>query len=76
MASTQNEAETQTQIDSITKTDQVPPRPIDPTTVSRPSIASMLGKRAPILSTTEPSHRATTYLRPTQFNSSMTMIQT
>ena len=72
LASTQIGTEIQTQIDNSNKLDQVTLGTVDPTTVSRPSIASMPGKRAPILSTTGTSHRATIYLHPTQFSSSAT----
>ena len=45
MASTQIAAETQTHIDNITKTDLVILGPMDPTTVSKRSITSMLNPR-------------------------------
>ena len=72
LTSTQIGTEIQTQIDNSSKPDQVTLGPADPTTVSRLSIASMLGKRTLIHSTTETSHRATIYLHPTQFSSSTT----
>ena len=72
LASTQIGTGIQTQIDNSNKPDQVTLGTTNPTTVGRPSIASMLGKRTLILSTTETSHRATIYLHPTQFISSTT----
>ena len=76
LASTQIGTETQTQIDSTSKPDQVTPGTTDQITVSRLSITSMLDQRNLILSTTGTFHRATICLHPTQSNSSMTTIQT
>ena len=72
LASTQIGTEIPTQIDSTSKPDQVTPGTTDQITVNKLSITSMPEKRILILSTTETSHRATTYLHPTQFSSSMT----
>ena len=69
-ASTQIGTEIQTQIVNTTKTDQATPGTTGQITVSRLSITSMLEQRILLLSTTETSHRAKTYLHPTQFNSS------
>ena len=70
LASTQIGTETQTQIDNITKTDRATPGTTGQITVSRLSITSMLDQRSLILNKTKTFHRATTYLHPTQFNSS------
>ena len=72
LASTQIGTEIQTQIDNSNKIDQVTPGKTDEITVNKLSITLMLDKKAPILSTTETSHRATTYLHLTQFSSSTT----
>ena len=72
MASTLIGTEIQTQIDSTFKTDREILAPIDPTTVSRLSIASMLDQRILIPSTIKTFHRATMCLHPTQFSSSTT----
>ena len=71
LASIQIGAEIQTQIDKVTRSDQATPGTMDQITVSKLSVTSMLDQRILILSTTETSHRATTYLHPTQFSSSM-----
>ena len=76
LASTQIGTETQIQIDSILKIDQVTPGSTNQTTVSKLSITSILDQKTQILNTTKTFHRATICLRPTQFNSSMSMIQT
>ena len=70
LASIQIGTETQIQIDSILKTNQATPGITDQITVSRLSITSMLDQRIRILSRTETFHRTTTYLHPTQSNSS------
>ena len=70
LASTPIGTETRIRIDIITKTDQATPGTTDQITVSRLSITSMLNHRILILSATKTFHRVTTYLHPTQFNSS------
>jgi len=75
LASTQIGTEIQIQIDSFIKIDRTTLGPTDPTTVSRLSITSMLDQKIQTLNTTKTFHRATTYLHPIQFNSSMTKIQ-
>ena len=72
MASTLIGTEIQIHIDSTLKTDRVILGPMDPTTVSRLSITSMLDRRILILSTKKTFHRATICLHPTQFSSSTT----
>ena len=71
LASTQIGTEIQTQIDSITKTDQATPGTTDRITVNKLNITSLLDQRILILNTTKTFQRATTYLHPTQFNLSM-----
>ena len=70
LAPTQIGTEIQTQIDNFNKPDQATPGTTDQITVIRLSITSMLDQRILILSTTKTFRRTTTYLHPTQFNSS------
>ena len=69
-ASTQIGTEIQTQIGSITKTDQSTPGRTNQIIDSKLSITSMLDQRILILNTIKTFHRATIYLHSTQFNSS------
>ena len=72
LASTQIELEIRTEINNITKTDQVTVGTSGPTTVSKLSKTSMLDQRTQILNTIKTFHRVPIYLHPTQFNSSTT----
>ena len=68
LTSTQIGTEIQTQIDTITKADQVTLGTTDQTTVSKPSITSVLDQRTQTLNTIKTFPRATTYPHPTQFS--------
>ena len=70
LTSTQIGTEIQTQRDNSEKPDQATPGPTDQITINKLSITSLLDQRILIFSTIKSFHRATTYLNPTQFNSS------
>ena len=68
LASFEIGTETQTQISTITKVDQLTLGTTDPTTVSKLSITSVLDQRNQTLNTIKTFPRVTTYLHPSQFS--------